>query len=301
MELYQLKYFQTIARLQHISKASEELNVSQPALSMTISQVEAELGVKLFDRRGRNIELNAFGKVFLDGVNNMFRELENAKSVIKDMSNEMANHISLSTTNSRLLFGVLKEYLANNTNVIIHQSCDTGDNIVKQLQSGSIDFCISAPPIETKDIGCEILREEEIVLIVPNSHRFAGRKSIHLSEVSGDPFIVMEQNYSYRTITDKICRSAGFVPNIVFEVDDALMYEMLNIGRGICLVPRYVVAYYEKYTKDFSLIEIEGLSDTIKIGISWLKHKYLSKTLKDFKDFVISNYNNYCKEYLPFY
>jgi len=65
MELLQLKYFRTIARFEHMTRAAEELHIAQPALSKTVSLLEKELGVLLFDRRGRNIFLNQYGKILL--------------------------------------------------------------------------------------------------------------------------------------------------------------------------------------------------------------------------------------------
>ena len=64
MELSQLKYFEIVAKHEHITRAAEELHIAQPSLSKAISRLEAELGVELFDRQGRNIKLNSFGRVF---------------------------------------------------------------------------------------------------------------------------------------------------------------------------------------------------------------------------------------------
>lgn len=111
MELLQLKYFQTAARLQHISRAADELNVTQPSLSITISRLEDELGVRLFDRKGRNVKLNKAGQAFLDRVNTVFCELESAKEEVQEISGMLSKHISIATTNPRLLSGILTNFL----------------------------------------------------------------------------------------------------------------------------------------------------------------------------------------------
>lgn len=293
MELYQLKNFQTIARFENVSRAAEELNVSQPALSMTISQIESELGVKLFDRKGRSIKLNDAGKVFLNGIDSMFMEFENAKSRVSDMCDVMNNSISLATTGSHFLVGVLKDYLEGHTNVMIHQSTDTTDSIFKRLSTGNVDFAITSPPMKGTVLETVILKKDDLVLIVPTSHRFAGRKSICLEEVAGDPFLTLEQNYNFRTVTDQICREAGFTPNIVFEVGDALMLEMLKLGRGIALLPRYVTPSYVEVLDSLIILEIEEPVYSMQIGLSWVKKKYLSKTAEDFKNYVVENYGQY--------
>lgn len=82
----ELKYFQTAARTQNFSQAACELNITQPSLSITISRLEAELKVNLFDRRGRNVTLNEAGAAFLQRVNTVFSELDSAKEELADIA-----------------------------------------------------------------------------------------------------------------------------------------------------------------------------------------------------------------------
>ena len=82
MLLSQLNYFRVVARHEHISHAAEELRVAQPALSATISKIEKELGVPLFNRTGRNIELNDAGRRLLDHADYMFDKLEELEQVL---------------------------------------------------------------------------------------------------------------------------------------------------------------------------------------------------------------------------
>ena len=88
MELMQLRYFQVVALNQHITRSAEQLNVSQPAISVVISRLESELGVPLFDRSGRSIVLNAYGEVFLSRVNRILLDIDNAKKEINEMKGE---------------------------------------------------------------------------------------------------------------------------------------------------------------------------------------------------------------------
>ncbi|ASS63420.1 HTH-type transcriptional regulator GltC [Bacillus velezensis] len=83
MELLQLKYFQTVAYTEHISKAAEQLKIAQPSLSLTIKRLENELGTALFERKGRNIKLSSSGKILLKHVNRIFTEIENAQTEIQ--------------------------------------------------------------------------------------------------------------------------------------------------------------------------------------------------------------------------
>ncbi len=293
MELLQLKYFQIAAKTQNFSQAAEELNITQPSLSITIARLEDELNAKLFDRIGRNIILNETGETFLNRVNTIFCELDNARNEISNIAGKQSNNIAFATTSPRLLSGILKEYLSEHRNAVINQRCEIFENAEKLLQSGKVDFCLTVPALTGKNIETKILKEDEIVLIVPDSHRYAGRASIRLNEVAEDSFITLVNNYNFRKITDSICQSAGFSPKIAFEVDDMLMEEMLELERGIALLPLYMIKRPHAGSRNLSMLKIEEPDTHISIGLSWLKSKYFSDTSKCFRDYIIENYRKY--------
>ncbi len=95
MEWNQLEYFQTVARVQHMTHASEILSISQPALSRSIARLEAELGVQLFERQGRSIILNSYGQLFLKRVNRIIKEFHEGKQELKDLLDPEYGMVSL--------------------------------------------------------------------------------------------------------------------------------------------------------------------------------------------------------------
>ena len=86
MELLQLKYFSVAAAQEHITKAAEILHIAQPALTQSIKRLEEELGVKLFDRRGRNIVLNKTGQIFYKRITPILADLENIPDEIRELA-----------------------------------------------------------------------------------------------------------------------------------------------------------------------------------------------------------------------
>src|SRR3954454_11868431 len=101
MELLQLKYFQTVARIEHMTKAAEELHIAQPALSKTIARLESDLGVPLFDRHKRQITLNAFGRIFLEQVEIELTALEEGKRRVTEEAGLERGRVFLATTNHK--------------------------------------------------------------------------------------------------------------------------------------------------------------------------------------------------------
>lgn len=288
MELLQLKYFQTVAELQHITNAAKILNISQPSLSIMISRLEEELGTPLFTRRGRNIELNKIGEIFLKHVNNIFNEIEDSKNEIKDALASNLKSISIVTSNTRILRGILRDFLYAHPEITVHQYFNTMEEMKNDLLKGEIDFCIGTPPIYHPQISFTILREDEIVLVVPLNHRLAKNDEINLSDAENEDFIALANGYSYRKLTDDLCLSAGFTPKVIFEVDDALMYEILMLERGICLVPLSVTKAY--INEPYKVLKLKDVNASMKIVLCWNKEKYMSSACENFKKFMIKNF-----------
>ncbi|AVF28115.1 HTH-type transcriptional regulator GltC [Paenibacillus larvae subsp. larvae] len=111
MELLQLKYFQKVAKIQHMTKAAQELHIAQSSLSRTISRLEEDLGVSLFERKGRQIHLNMFGQRFLNRVERIFTELEEGTEEIAELQGIENKRVVVGATITRLLPDLFKEFL----------------------------------------------------------------------------------------------------------------------------------------------------------------------------------------------
>lgn len=283
-----LKYFQTVAKYEHITKAAQELKVSQPALSNTIARLEESLGVPLFVRQGRNIRLNSFGKIYLKRINQAFFELEKGKREVEEMAGTDKGIISFATTLPSVLPFLLKDFLAVYPNAkFIQNQAFSEKEIISQFENQEIDICISTFPIISSEIEWFPLIDEEILLSVPIGHRLANRTSIHLSEVADEPFISITPEYYFRGLTDKFCRQAGFEPNIVYQISEAgIIQGLVELNLGITFTP----LSYGKHSKLRSVqLHIEEPICKRTIGLAWHKGHFLSRTAEQFIQF--------CKEF----
>lgn len=290
MEILQLKYFEVVARHEHMTRAADELHISQPSLSKVISRLEEELGVMLFDRQGRNIRLNAFGKAFLKRVERIFLELEDGKRELADMSGLEQGKISLAWTSVSLLPRILEGFLKQYPNVSIRQIMASTAEMRHQLENGVIDLCISSPPIEGAGIVCKPLYEDEFYLAVPKNHRLADRESIDLIEVAKEPFLSTKQGYGYRDVTDEFCHQAGFVPNIVFEGDLAIsIIGLVNAGLGVAFLPSPIARDYP--TELPKLLRINKPICHRTISLTYMEGRYLSKAAEQFCQYIIDYFD----------
>lgn len=287
MDLLQLKYFQTVARLENVTQAAKELHIAQPSLSKTIARLEESVGVPLFERLGRHIRLNQFGKTFLRRVERSFTELENGQREVADLANLNRRSITVGATSSRLLPNLLKEYLTNHSDINFRLLQITRQpEIQERLMSGEIDLGISFLPIDQPEFQCESLTTEEIFLAVSPDHRLAGRNSIKLGEIANNSFISLTTEYGLREITNQFCQQAGFTPQVAFEINSLeVIATLVKAGLGIAFIP----ACWRKENRTNLPVQLHIESPICKrtIWLSWVKERYMSAAARDFSKFVI--------------
>jgi DNA-binding transcriptional LysR family regulator len=286
VEFLQLKYFQTVAQLEHMTKAAEQLQIAQPSLSKTIARLEEDLGVPLFDRQGRQIRLNAYGKAFLDRVKRAFMELNEGKREIRDLAGLNQGMVTLSVSIPSILPGLLSSFLAQYPDVHFRQYLESPSSMKQQLENGEVDFSISSEPIEGPDIEWRPLITEEIFLVVPPGHPLSGRDSVLLSEVKHEPFISMNAGNGFRDLTDRFCHMAGFTPNICFSVDEPdVIGRLVRQGLGIAFVP--ALSWLAASPRLSNRLRIIEPTCQRTIGLAWSKRRYLSSAAQRFREFVI--------------
>jgi DNA-binding transcriptional LysR family regulator len=286
MELLQLHYFRAVARLEHITKAAQELKIAQPSLSKTIFRLEEDLGVQLFDRNGRQIRLNQFGRAFLRRVERVFMELEEGKREIADGAGLARGSISLAVTSPRVLPGLLGGFLASYPDTKFRQVISSTVEMKRMLENTEVDFCISSPPIEGTGIESSRLLTEEVYLTVPPGHRLVGRGSIDLHEAANESFINMKAGYGFRDITDEFCRRAGFTPTFAFEGDEpAVIRSLVKAGLGVAFVP--ALSWMDTPDPVPERLHIAHPVCQRTIGLAWLEGGSLSETAQYFKQFTV--------------
>ncbi|SFE23111.1 DNA-binding transcriptional regulator, LysR family [Paenibacillus algorifonticola] len=290
MDIIHLKYFQTVARTEHMTKAANQLNIAQPALSMIISRLEDDLGASLFNRVGRQIRLNEQGKAYLKRVNIALASLEEGRREISALADQEQNRIALAVTTLNRLSKVLSPYLAQypDVNFRITQASTEQDKLLL-LERNEIDFFLTTELISRDDIRHVPLVTEEIMIAVPPTHRLAGTTRISLHEAAQEDFISLKQGYSFREIMDAYCKEAGFIPRTICEGDEpAAIASLVRSGLGIAFQPAGSRGEYP----DLSYIEIEKPSCQLTFYLAWMKDRYLSLAAITFREYIIQHFNS---------
>ncbi|MDQ0270444.1 LysR family transcriptional regulator [Cytobacillus purgationiresistens] len=288
MDLLQMKYFEAVARHQHLTKAAAELNVSQPALSKMISKLEQDLGYELFDRTGRQIKLNKYGEAYKGTVEKVFLEMKIGERELAFLAEKQNDLITVAVTIPLILPDLFGGFLEKQPRVRFRQYHASSERMSHQLQIGEIDVGISTVPIIGNDIEWYPVLEEDILMSVPITHPLANRESIFLKELEHDPFIVMSAGYGFRDMTERFCEKAGFYPNFAFEGDETgVTYELVEKGLGVAFCPS-IIKSKRSESLNIAKLKIKEPECTRIVGVVWHKRRAQSEMVKEFIAFTIN-------------
>ncbi|WP_225821186.1 LysR family transcriptional regulator [Streptomyces naphthomycinicus] len=283
MDLLSLRYFQAVARHQHISRAAEELRVAQPSVSRTIIRLETELGAPLFDRQGRRIRLNERGAAFLARVERALAELDDACREAADTAGAGPGRVAVAAETLFQLAGVLSAFRARRPGVQVRLFQAPVDSMRRHLRAGEVDFAIASQPLAGPDVCSVELVREEVFLAVPPGHRLAGRESVAVAELAGEDFVSTRPGHWQRSLLERLFAHEGLTPRVVCEGDEAAATPgLIGAGLGVGLMP--AVALRALGTGGpVAWLRLDGADCHRTLTLVWRKGAYLSPAARDFR------------------
>ena len=291
MELQQLKYFREVAEREHVTRAAEKLFVSESAVSRAVHQLEEELGVPLFYRRGRAIVLSPYGRLFLDHVTRALNVLESGKRLLNEQTGGESGTVSLGFLHSlgiEMVPRLIKEYRRKHPRIqftlLVQHS---GKLLMEELVAGSIDLCLSVPGMFAQsDVAWSHLLDEELLIAMPQSHRLATKRTLNLRELLSEPFLALSPEHTLRIIFDKLCADSLFLPKIAFEgMDVATLRGLIAAGLGIALLPPSPARF-----PGIVEIKLSQPRPVRPLGIGWVEDRYLPPCAVEFRKFAVSKF-----------
>lgn len=287
MNLNQLYYFKTVAKLEHYGKASEVLNISQPSLSYAISSLEDELGTYLFEKQGRNIVITKYGKVFLKYVEDSLEQLELGKKKIKQLTNAAYGQIDISfiyTLAPDFIPKTVRNFLNVNENKDITFTFSQGitSEIITGLKEEKYDVGFCSYVKDESDIEFIPIIEQELVAIVPTDHELVNRTSIDLSEIANYPIITYSRNTGLGQVTLDLFERINVNPTIVCEAEEeSAIAGLVSHNFGIAIVEN-IPLIKQFYVKS---IPISNPKYKRHIYLAYVKNKFLPPAVRKFINF----------------
>jgi DNA-binding transcriptional LysR family regulator len=246
MELRHLRTIVAVAQHRSLTKAGEELYLTQSAISQQIRRLERELGIEVFRRTSRSVELTAEGRVILGYAQRVLAEVDGLQSELEELTGLLSGQLRIGgvyPTGPYDLFGMLADFRAAHPGVAVHMVEDTQEDALAALRADELDCAFTAldPDALGDEFAATLLWQEEIVVALPAGHRLCDRSRITLQELAAEDLIAYRDNSALRRRLERTMADLGLEPRNAFICTEmAAVRGLASKGLGVAVLPRSV-------------------------------------------------------------
>lgn len=294
MNFEQVQQILAIVKHLNLSKAAKELYISQPALSLALSRLEKEIGVRLFYRDGNKLVLSPAGENLTSYFNTLKDTYDQLLSKASILRQEREEYISVGFAGSAMLFLTffVTDFLNSYEDKIINKVFASRNQLIYMLKNGQIDFAISNPPLDDGELSHINILSENIGLAVSSGHPLAEKQKVRFKELSDIEFIGMKKTHSLRHVCDELCALNGFQPVYVKECEYREYFRVIAESRGkdsfVAFCPHD--SFAGNYGEGFVYIDIDAPKMFRLTALSWHTERKLQYEYKKLVEHIIENY-----------
>lgn len=295
--LRQLKVFESAARHLSYTRASEELHLSQPAVSMQIKQLERAIGLSLFEQIGKKMHLTSAGReifAYSQSIGHMLNEAEVVVEELKGMqSGRLA--ISVATTASHFATRLLAAFSQRYTGVTISLDITNRASLRDQLENNEPDLVIMGQAPDGVDVTSDTFIENPLVVIAPSNHPLTRQKNIPLSHFENEHFVVREPGSGTRSATQRFFDQHGVVFHTGIETSsNETIKQAVEAGLGLGIVSIHTLEL-ELETGRLEILDVEDFPIRRHWHIVQRAGKRLSPVAQAFKQFVLDEAEHFIR------
>ncbi|MFR7416930.1 LysR family transcriptional regulator [Megasphaera massiliensis] len=292
MNLKQLQYFLKLAETEHYRKAAESLFITEPSLNRAIREMEKELGIQLFEKRGRNIFLNKYGHLFLPYVKRSLQELERGVDLMKAYTRPDQGKITLGfiyTMGYTLVPEMITQFQAveGNDGITFDFHQGTTAALIKELKEEKIDAALCSSVENEPDVLFYPVAEEELVVAVPKGHPLSNRGSVSLKELEPYPVIAFDKSSGLNEMINKLLDQAQVHLKTACHVEeDNAMAGFVAAGYGVAILPDfYTLQYY-----NLDRLPIADSFERRYLFLALLRQSQVLPVVERFRNFLLSRW-----------
>lgn len=286
MELRTLITFLRIAELQSFSKAAEELNYSQAAVTIQIRELEKELNTRLFDRIGKKISLTHQGECFLSHARRIIEEVDNTRAALREdpMPSGQLKIGMVESLCSALFPNLLKQYHSLYPQVDILVETASPERLLTMLDHNELDFVYILDKQRLSSNWIKVIEKtEEIVFVCAATHPLSKRTDLTLNDLIQEGFILTEKNVSYRHELDQRLLQAGLHIQPYLEIGNTdFILQMIKKQQGISFLPKFTI----NNNKNLTILPIKNFSLFSWQQVLYHKNKWVNPQMKAFFDLL---------------
>ena len=290
MELAKLRYFYTVAKYGHVTRAAEAIHIAQPALTKAIKQLEEELGAPLFYKKGRNIFLTVYGEYLKNKLESLFAQLDSIPTEIEILKQEERNTVKLNVlAASTVVTDAVVSYKKKHPEVffqVIQNETETDCDISVTTDMADVSLL---PAFQKRRAMAE-----KIYLAVPKNSKYANYSSVSLKEVKDEGFVNLAGSRLFRAVCDRFCAYAGFKPHNSFESDSPVaVRNIIGASAGVGFWPEYS---WGSVSTDVALIPIVEPECQREIVIGLHESPLPSTVAPEFYEYLIQFLQKRCRK-----
>ena len=271
MELRHLRYFLAVAETENFTRAADRLRVTQPSVSQQVAQLEALLGIALFRRTGKRVQLTDAGAAFREHAEAILRKLDEARASLRRVAGVLNGHVQLAAIpvlHVAWVPWVLERMARDYPGVTIRVQQYASSDIETALEAGRSDLGFGLVTRASPAVRYEQLLAQPFSLIVPANSRFAGRKSVALSALDGERLVMLPNSFDMRRMADAMFRRLRIRPQVVFELDNIdTVLRSVRRAHTPTLLP--AVALRGREALGLRAVRLAGDLDQIEFGLLW--------------------------------
>ena len=283
MDIRHIKYFLAIAEEKSISRAAKKLYISQPPLSQQLRSLEEELGVKLFERTTRSLEITDAGKIFRERALQIVELMESTVKEVRDSMSEMQGVLNVgfvATSGATLLPDRIPDFHRSYPEITFQIREGSTHKILDLLNSGIIEIGIVRTPFNLENYEYVELQEEGMAAVATEKYLEEGLKgdTLKLTDLKGLPLIIDKR---FEKLIIGACQQAGFIPRVLCEGEDSRsLLQWASSGMGVAVVPKSAGELL--FLDNVVIKEIESASLNTKTLITWTRNRTLSGAAQRF-------------------
>ena len=296
MTLKQLKAFLALARSLNYANASNELHLSQSALSLTIKTLEEELGGKLFKRNTRRVELTFEGKSLIPYAKKLLANWEDMEKDVKQRFKLQRGTLSIASmpfVTHAIMPNVIQNFLTLHPNINFSIHDITNEKIIENVLDGIFELGICFEPKQVDTLESLPLFNEDFLALLPKNHALADAKSLTWKALCANPFVTLQQPSIVRHLIEENCNKNNIQLDLKLECHQiSSLSSFVALGIGVSVIPRHFQQFID--TDKNVLIELQD-QDLIKpVGIIYKKNFEISNITAQFIETLKQyNYNNH--------
>lgn len=287
--LKQLQLLEAVARLGSYTRAAEEANLTQPAVSLQLKGLEERVGLPLFEQVGRTLTLTDVGEVLVRRCRNIKEELESLEAEIAELKGLKRGRLRISTVTTVNYFspGLMRIFCERHPGISVAMGVANRQELLCDLADNSVDMAIMGRPPEDKDLQAEPFLDNPLVIVAPPDHPLAKRKSVSIDLLADQVFLLREPGSGTRDAMERFFAQHGVTVKTSIEVSGSeALKQSVQAGLGLALISRDAVELEVKSRRIVELT-VPGLP----IHRDWyLVHrasKRLSPAAQAFKAFIL--------------